>query len=221
MRVAAEVTWLVGRDLDGIILEQTADEAQRQSSLGEITAPLISRRLLLAQMAAGVAALAVSSSCGHISPRRARAEAVQLTHLTGAEGHTLEALGDTLLPGAAEAGIAHYIDDQLGRDNPLLFLKYMDWTGGYAVFYKDGLAALDRYSRERNGKSFVSSSLKERTVLVGEISTASPVGWKGAPAPLFYFVTRNDAVDVFYGTPEGLQSLAVPYMAHIVPPQKW
>jgi hypothetical protein len=211
----------MGRDLDGIILKPKAVEAQGRSRFGEITAPLISRRLLLAQMAAGAAALAVNGACGHISPRRARAEGVPLTHLADAEGHTLEALGDTLLPGAAEAGIAHYVDDQLGRDNPLLFLKYVDWTGGYAAFYKDGLAALDRYSRERNGISFVRSSSEERTALVGDISSASPVGWTGAPAPLFYFVTRNDAVDVVYGTPEGLQSLAVPYMPHIVPPQKW
>jgi hypothetical protein len=210
----------MGRDLDGIIRPK-ADEAQRPSRFGEITAPLISRRLLLAQMAAGAAALAVNSACGHISPRLARAEGVQLNHLADAEGQTLEALGDTLLPGAAEAGIAHYVDDQLGRDNPLLFLKYVDWTGGYAAFYKAGLAALERYSRERNGKSFVSSSSEERTDLVGEISRASPIGWNAAPAPLFYFVTRNDAVDVFYGTPEGLQRLAVPYMPHIVPPQKW
>jgi hypothetical protein len=208
-------------DLDGITLKQDADEAQRRSRLGEIAASLLSRRLLLAQMGAGAAALAVNSACGRITPRRARAQGVRLTHLADAEGQTLEALGDTLLPGAAEAGIAHYVDDQLGRENPLLFLKYVDWTGGYAAFYRDGLAALERYSRERNGTSFVSSSFKERTALVAGISSATPVGWKGAPAPLFYFVTRNDAVDVFYGTPEGLQALAVPYMPHIVPPQKW
>jgi hypothetical protein len=211
----------MGRDLDSILLKRNADEARRRSWSGEITAPPISRRLLLAQMAAGAAALAVNSACGHISPRRARAEGVPLKHLADAEGQTLEALGDTLLPGAAEAGIAHYVDDQLGRQNPLLFLKYVDWTGGDAAFYKDGLAALERYSRERNGNSFASSSPRERVALVGEISSASPAGWKGAPAPLFYFVTRNDAVDVFYGTPEGLQRLAVPYMPHIVPPQKW
>jgi hypothetical protein len=209
------------KDLERIAAGQKSGETRGRSAFVGLTAPLISRRLLLAQMAAGAAALAVNSACGPISPKRARAEGLQLKHLTDAEGQTLEALGDTLLPGAAEAGVAHYVDDQLGRDEPLLFLKYVDWTGGDAAFYKDGLAALERHSLERNGRSFVSSSTEERVALVGEISRVNPPGWNGPPAPLFYFVTRNDAVDVFYGTPEGLQKLAVPYMPHIVPPQKW
>ena len=36
-----------------------------------------------------------------------------------------------------------------------------------------------------------------------------------------YFVLRNDAVDVFYGTQDGFEALGIPYMAHIEPPSRW
>jgi hypothetical protein len=182
---------------------------------------LVSRRLVLARMAAGVSAFAIQGALGPLSPRAARAQGIALRHLSRAEGATLEALGDTLLPGAAAAGVAHYVDDQLGRENPLLFLKYVDWTGPYTEFYAQGLRSLDTYSVASDGVSFAAASREQRGALVREISTAIPAGWAGPPAPLFYFVTRNDALDVVYGTPEGLEKLQVPYRAHIVPPAKW
>ncbi len=52
---------------------------------------------------------------------------MSLRSLNAAEAHTLEALGDVLLPGVREAGIAHYVDEQLGCENPLFALKYMDY----------------------------------------------------------------------------------------------
>jgi hypothetical protein len=57
--------------------------------------------------------------------------------------------------------------------------------------------------------------------LVREISGTVPAEWSGPPAPLFYFVTRNDAVDVFYGTREGFATLEIPYMPHILPRESW
>src|SRR5215470_19580525 len=101
-----------------------------------MTDPVISRRRVLAQMTAGVSALAIHGLCGALSPRAARAQGVALRHFSADEAATLEAFGDTLLPGAAEAGIAHYVDDQLGREDPLLFLKYVDFVGSYIDFYK-------------------------------------------------------------------------------------
>jgi hypothetical protein len=183
--------------------------------------PVVSRRFILARMAAGVSALAIQSACGPISPRTARAQGLALRHFSAADGAVLEAFGDTLLPGAAAAGVAHYIDDQLGRDNPLLFLKYVDWVGPYADFYTHGLRSLDRYSVTRNGVAFTSANAVQRMTVVRDIAAASPSGWTGPPAPLFYFVARNDALDVYYGTAEGLARLQIPYMPHIVPPAKW
>src|SRR5262249_11349705 len=113
-----------------------------------------SRREVLAAMRAGVVALTLEASYGGIGPRRARAAGSALRILSEGEGRTLEALGDTLLPGASEAGIAHYIDDQLGRDNPLFILKYLDYPAPYADLYKQGLAALGRLSMARHSKPF-------------------------------------------------------------------
>jgi hypothetical protein len=179
---------------------------------------VVSRRRALAQMAAGVSALALH---GLFNPRAARAHGVALRHFSAAQGATLEAFGDTLLPGAAEAGIAYYVDDQLGRENPLLFLKYTDWTGAYVDFYLQGLRALDAHAAARDGVSFSAATPAQRTALVREIASATAAGWTGPPAPLFYFVTRNDALDVYYGSEEGLAKLQIPYMPHIVPPAKW
>jgi len=183
--------------------------------------PVVSRRQVLMRMAAGAAVVAIQSSCGPISPRAARAQGMALKRLSPEEGATFAALGDVLLPGAADAGIAHYVDDQLGRENPLLFLKYMDWPDPYPAFYKDGLASLERYSLARFGSSFTDVSSEQRVALVREIAATTPPSWTGPPAPLFYFVSRNDALDVYYGTAEGLEKLEIPYMAHIVPPAKW
>jgi hypothetical protein len=137
------------------------------------------------------------------------------------EGKTLEALGDTLLPGAAVAGIAHYVDDQLSSPTPLLILRYMDYPGPFLEFYRQGLGSLDGLCRNRHDRSFHELSPGQMLDTVREISGKNPPGWSGPPAPLFYFVTRGDAVDVYYGTQEGFAKLDVPYMAHILPAKKW
>ena len=64
-------------------------------------------------------------------------------------------------------------------------------------------------------------SADQRIDLVREIAQKNPPEWSGPPAPLFCFVTRSDAVDVYYGTQEGFARLNIPYMAHILPPKKW
>jgi len=185
------------------------------------TSGKITRREMLARMGTGLVAITVSSAWGQISPAEARAKGVALCNLSAAEGRTLEALGDILLPGAREAGIAHYVDDQLSRENPLFVLKYMDYVGSYTEFYKQGLQSLERLSLARHGEPFDMSTIEQKAMLVREISQKNPGGWSGPPAPLFYFVARNDAIDVYYGTPEGFEKLGIPYMAHIMPTQKW
>ncbi len=194
---------------------------RRDVCQGRRMEPIVSRRFVLAQMTAGVSALAIRSACGWISPAAARAQGLALGRLSPAQGTVLEALGDTLLPGAAAAGVAHYVDDQLGRENPLLFLKYVDWTGPYLDFYAQGLESLDQLAGARFAVPFTAADAQQRTTLVREMAAATPAGWTGPPSPLFYFVVRNDALDVVYGTPEGLEKLEIPYMPHIVPPAKW
>jgi len=181
----------------------------------------LTRRDLLLRMGGGLVAITVSSMWGEISPAQARARGTALRTLSAAQGRTLEALGGVLLPGAREAGIAHYVDDQLRRDNPLFLLKYMDYVDSYTTFYAEGLRSLERQSSVRYRQSFRALSREQQEELVRALSRNSPQGWNGPPAPLFYFVTRNDAIDVVYGTPEGFDKLNFPYMGHIRPPERW
>ena len=180
-----------------------------------------SRRELLARMGTGLVAITVDTAFGQLTPARARARSAPLRILDAAEGRTLEALGEVLLPGATEAGIAHFVDDQLSRENSMLLLKYLDFTSNYLDFYKQGLRGLERVSQARFQTSFPPLEPAQKTELVREMSQKDPSAWTGPPAPLFFFVIRNDAVDVVYGTPQGFEKLGIPYMAHILPPQKW
>jgi hypothetical protein len=186
-----------------------------------VSSPEQTRRELLAKMGTGLVAITVSSAVGPVSPQQARASGEVLRKLSAAEGRSLEALGDVLLPGAAKAGIAHFVDDQLGRDHPLLLLGYLDYPGPFLEFYQQGLSALESLSAARHQTTFDKLSCERQTALVGEMAKGDPAEWKGPPAPLFYFATRADALDVVYGAKEGFERLAVPYMEHISPPAKW
>ncbi len=181
----------------------------------------ITRRNLVAGLGAASVVVTVRGMATQISSGADAPEISATRHLNAAECRTLDALGDTLLPGAAEAGIARYVDDQLGRPVPLLFLKYMDYPGSLVEFYKTGLHALDEISESRYGRRFADLPAEQQSALVRDLSQKTPPGWNGPPAPLFYFVTRNDAADVYYGTQQGFEKLGVPYLALIQPPANW
>jgi len=180
----------------------------------------ISRREMLTRVGNGLVGFTIVSAFGRITPAEARVQGVPLGNLSALEGQLLEALGDTLLPGAAQAGVAQYVDNQLGQPVPLLFLKYMDYAGSFVDFYKQGLGSIEQFSRTRYDRSFLELTSEQKKTLVGEMSRKNPAGWTGAPAPLFYFVVRNDAVDVYYGSPAGFTKLGVPYMPLLEPPDK-
>lgn len=181
----------------------------------------LTRRDVVGAIGAGLIAANAAGSESLLEAADSQSQAGTPRNFSPAECRILEALGDTLLPGAAEAGIARYIDDQLSREMPLLFLSYMDYAGPYVDFYKNGLKALDEESGKRYGQSFTALDSEKKTALIRNLSQQDPPGWQGPPAPLFYFVTRNDAVDVYYGTPQGFDRLGVPYLAMIRPPSKW
>ena len=84
-----------------------------------------------------------------LSPREAHAQGLALKVLTAEERAALEALGETLLPGARDAGLAHYVDQQLSVDpsESLLLARALGVAPPYANFYRAGLAGLDQSSR--------------------------------------------------------------------------
>jgi hypothetical protein len=163
-----------------------------------------SRRDLLKQ-----GALFAFAGAKLLTPAAARAKGVPYRIFTPDQVRTLESLGEALVPGSQKAGLAHFIDVQLAGPpaNSLLMLKYLGVNPPFAHFYQAGLAAA---ARNPDVPSLLQAMAKD----------AIP-DWNGPPAPLFYFVLRNDAIDVVYGTTEGYQALGVPYMAHIAPPSGW
>jgi hypothetical protein len=170
--------------------------------------------------ALGALAYTVGGAEVLLTPQEAFAQNVPLKILSASERATLEAFGETLLPGAKGAGLAHYVDQQLSvpPGEALLMARAVGVMPPYANFYRAGLAALDARA---GGAGFAALPQDKRHALVEEIRQKVPDGWSGPPSPFFYFVSRADAVDVFYGTVEGFERLGIPYMPHIKPLKRW
>jgi len=181
------------------------------------------RRRFIKSGGLGLLAFHIGGARLLLTPREARAKSAPFRVLTKAEIGTLEALGEVLLPGARDAGIAHFVDHQLAAEpaDCLLLIRYLDVPPPYIDIYRPALAALDTVSRAAHKEPFSALAEVDAVELVRTMSTSNPAGWQGPPAPLFYFVARSDAVDVVYGTEEGFERLRVPYMAHIRPASKW
>lgn len=183
----------------------------------------VDRRQTLRFAALGVFAFTVAGKTVMLTPREARAADVPFRTLRPAEVTALDALGDTLLPGAADAGIAHFVDQQISGEatDCLLTIRVLDAPPPYAEFYKRGLASLDAACGAKHGKPFAELEDAARQDIVRAMLTNALAGWTGIPSPRFYFAARSDAVDVVYGTVEGFEKLGIPYMPHIAPTRRW
>ncbi len=188
--------------------------------------PLRSRREFIAQASVGAALLLTFTLDGcerTLSPAQARAAAIPLRALDAQEASVLESLGEALLPGSAQAGLAQYVDHQLAGDpaDSLLMIQYLRVDPPYMGFYRAGLTAAREASLRDFGKPPAELDPQQRTALLTRMAAGEIRDWKGPPAPLFFFVLRSDAVDVTYGTPAGFDALGIPYMPHIMPPRQW
>jgi len=158
------------------------------------------------------------------SPRAARASGRPLQWLTPTEAETLECVGEGLAPGAARAGLCHFIDSQLlaaAADNQLM-LQYLGvGHADHPAFYRAALASIHALSRRRFDAACVELDGTQRQALLGMLATDDTPGWQGAPASFVFFVLRSDAVDVLYGTEDGSRRLDLPYRAHIDPETAW
>ncbi len=181
------------------------------------------RRTFLQNSGIGLLTFCVGGCQVEMTPQEAREKEVDYGVLSQTEVRALDALGEILLPGSSSAGLSHFLDHQLGAraEDQLLMIKYLGVPAPFTPFYQGGLAALDVVAEETSGLPFADLNETEQAELVGQIAQASPATWSGPPSPFFYFVLRNDAVDVVYGTKQGVESLGVPYMAHIEPPSRW
>jgi hypothetical protein len=144
--------------------------------------------------------------------------------LTAAQAATLDALGETLVPGARQAGISHFVDQQISipPDEALLEARILNVRPPYANFYKAALGAVDRASQALNGgRAFAQLSEAEQRDLVNNMRQNKVEGWQGPAGGFVYLLLRSDAVDVVYGTMDGYAGLGIPYMPHIAPTKKW
>ena len=71
------------------------------------------RRVFLQGAGMGVLAFTVGGASVMMTPRDARAQGVPFRLLKAHEAGTIEAVGETLVPGARQAGVAHFIDQQV------------------------------------------------------------------------------------------------------------
>lgn len=181
------------------------------------------RRVFLKGASMGMLSFTVGGVGILMTPGEARARAVPFRMLNGAEAETLEALGETLLPGAREAGVAHFIDQQVSvtPGEALLEARIVNVKPPFINFYRAAIGGVDKASTARSGKRFAALSAAEQRDFVDQLRQNKIDGWQGPPPGQVYFVLRSDAVDVVYGTMEGYESLGIPYLAHIAPDKRW
>ena len=184
----------------------------------------VERRALLKGAALGALAFTIDGGSAFLSPRQARAQGALFRTLTAAQADTLETVGETLVPGAREAGISHFVDQQISApaEEALLEARILNVRPPYANFYRAVLAGIDNASRAHNAdRSFTQLTELERIGLIDAMRQNKLAGWQGPASPFVYLILRSDAVDVVYGTMEGYAQLGIPYMPHIAPEKRW
>ena len=184
----------------------------------------INRRKFVRNTGLGALAFNVAGTTALLTPRAAHAQDLAFSHLAADDAALLAAFADHLLPGAAAAGVAHFVDQQIGL-NPqecLLMCKYFPQIKApFASFYVTGLDALRQAANAQFSQTFDTLDSTKKNTLTDLLWRGEVENWNGPPPPLFYMMVRSDAVDVVYGTKEGFDELNVPYMAHIMPLEKW
>jgi len=184
----------------------------------------IERRALMKGAALSALAFTVGGAQVLLSPRAARAQNIPFRTLTAEQVETLEALGETLVPGAKQAGVSHFVDQQLSvpHGEALLEARILNVRPPFANFYRAALGAVDKASQAKNGdKKFAQLNDDERTSFVDLMRQNKIEGWQGPAGPFVYLIMRSDAVDVVYGTMDGYAALGIPYMPHIAPEKRW
>ncbi|HYR33229.1 MAG TPA: gluconate 2-dehydrogenase subunit 3 family protein [Burkholderiales bacterium] len=184
---------------------------------------MVDRRQFMRGAALGALAFTVGGAQVLLTPRAARAQGVPFRLLQAREAETLEALGETLVPGARAAGVAHFIDHQISvpPEEALLEARILNVRPPYANFYRAAIGALDKAAAAQADQRFAWLPATAQREVVNLMRQGKLTGWQGPAQGFVYFVMRSDAVDVVYGTVEGYEALGVPYQAHIMPLKRW
>jgi hypothetical protein len=183
----------------------------------------IQRRAFMQGAGLGALAFTVGGVEVMLTPRQARADNMPLQALTAEQAATLDAVGETLVPGAKDAGITNFADQQISipPEEALLQARILNVRPPFANFYRAALGAIDGASDKTKGRKFAELSAAEQHDFVGLMRVNKIDGWQGPPGPFVFTVLRSDAVDVVYATMDGYAMLGVPYMPHIAPTKRW
>ncbi len=183
----------------------------------------IERRAFMKGAGLGALAFTIGGAQVLLTPAEARAQGVPLRTLKPEEADTIEAVGETLVPGARENGIANFIDQQISvpAEEALLEARILNVRPPYANFYRAAIGAIDGASQARSGRRFPQLDAAAQHEFIDSMRQNKIEGWKGPGGPFVYLVLRSDAVDVVYGTMAGYKALDIPYMAHIEPAKRW
>lgn len=183
----------------------------------------IERRAFMKGAAIGTLAFTVGGVEVMLTPRQAHAQGVPLRTLTTAQAATLGAVGEALAPGAKEAGIVNFVDQQLSipPQEALLEARIMNVRPPFAHFYGAALAAIDGASQAKYDRDFAQLNATEQHDFINLMRQNKLENWKGPAAGFVYFLLRTDAVDVVYGTMDGYAHVGVPYQPHIAPTRPW
>lgn len=169
-------------------------------------------------------AAAIGGSLEFLTPREARAASAPLRVLSNQRTATLlEDFCDALVPGAREAGVAYFIDDQLSKSAKecLLIARYLNVKAPFEEFYLSAIRSLAQTSLSEYGAPFSALEDNQQTDFIERLRDGRLPSWHGPPASRVYFILRSDAVDVVFGSVEGFENLGVPYMPHIWPEDRW
>ena len=116
----------------------------------------IGRRGFVKGATLGALAVTIAGAEIIMTAGEARARGVPFRLLDAHQGETLEALGETLVPQAREAGIAHYIDQQISvpPHEALLQARIFNIRPPFADFYRTAIVTIDENSRKMFGRDF-------------------------------------------------------------------
>lgn len=184
---------------------------------------IIDRRGVLRSAGAGLIAVLTGGVPRYVTPAEARAENLDYRVLSHQQAGSLESLADVMLPGARNAGVAHYVDDQLAKTprDSLLFVRYLDVAPPYLPFYAQGLVALEAIAARMDVESFASLPLPLALSLVRALNSGTVTNWSGPSSVNFYTAVRNDAIDVFYGVQRAMERLGIPAMEQVPLQKRW
>jgi len=113
----------------------------------------IERRVFNQGALIGALAFAVGGVETLLTPRQAQAQNVPLRTLKPEEAKTLAAMGEALVPGARDAGVVQFVDQQISipPEQALLEARIMNVRPPYANFYRAAIGAIEGASQTRHG----------------------------------------------------------------------